>query len=349
VTAIGALTQREGLLLQLVTEGGRLGLGEAAPPPEGLGAANALSRIVADLAPTLIGRNIAGLPAPRLPEACAPDVAGALRAAVDAAVCDLLAQEQGLSVARLLSGAAGESVAVNALVTAVSNAPALARAVAEAGFGAVKLKVGMMNPESERRFVASVREAIGPDVKLRLDANGAWTAPQAVETLRVLEPYDIEYVEQPTRAGDIETLGRVQRAVSVDIAADEDVTDPAAAQRILDAGAARLLILKPQRLGGLRACRPIIDTATAAGVRCVVTTSIDTGIGTAAALHLAAALGGPYAHGLATLDLLEDDLILDPGLPIENGRMRLPGGPGLGVTLDEAALARYADGWHEIA
>ena len=195
--------------------------------------------------------------------------------------------------------------------------------------------------------MAAVREALGPDVKLRLDANGAWGVDQAIETIRALEPFDIQYVEQPIAPGNLESLRRVQDAVATPVAADEDVTSPEAARRLLDAGAAHVLVLKPQRLGGLRPSREVIDAATAAGVKVVVTTSIESGVGTTACLQLAAALDRPYAHGLATLDLLEDDLILDPGLPIERGLMRLPEGPGLGVRLDEAALAHYSDGWRE--
>lgn len=348
VTAGGRLAVREGLLLQLVAEGGRTGLGEAAPAPESQVAGRDLGRILAAAAPGLLGRDAAGLPALRLPDGCAAEAAAAIRGALDIALCDLLAQEQGVSVARLLSAAA-ESVAVNALVTAAAGAPARARAARSDGFAVVKLKVGTLpTPEAERHRVAAVRRAVGPEVKLRLDANGAWTEEQAIATLRALLQYDIEFVEQPVAAGQPQALARVRAATGAVVAADEDVTGPAAARQLVELGAADVLVLKPQRLGGLRACQAIAEAAAAAGVPCVVTTSIEAGVGTAAALHLAAALGGPFAHGLATLELLEDDLILGPGLPAEGGVMKVPPGPGLGVRLDEAALARAAPGWREV-
>jgi L-alanine-DL-glutamate epimerase-like enolase superfamily enzyme len=140
---------------------------------------------------------------------------------------------------------------------------------------------------------------------------------------------------------------RVRASVPVPVAADEGVTDRASAQRILQAEAADVLVLKPLQAGGIgRACL-IAGEAAIRSVDVTITTSMDSGIGTAAALHLAAARGG-RAHGLATLSLLEDDLIEDPGLPILNGLMRLPVAPGLGVELDEAALARYAIGEWEM-
>src|SRR5205823_5740195 len=109
---------------------------------------------------------------------------------------------------------------------------------------------------------------------------------------------------------------------------------------IISLRAADLLVLKPIPLGGVGSVSSCVHAAHAAGVRTVITTSIDTGVGTAAALHLAAALAPEEAHGLATLDLLENDLISTP-LPIENGFMRLPDGPGLGVDLDREQMARY--------
>jgi L-alanine-DL-glutamate epimerase-like enolase superfamily enzyme len=215
---------------------------------------------------------------------------------------------------------------------------------------AVKLKVGFLaSLDAERERIAAVREAIGPDVRLRLDPNGAWTEAQAIAAIRAFAAYDIEYVEQPIPPGNLPALARVQAAVETPIAADEDVADLTSAERVIAADAAQVLVLKPQRLGGLRACVEIAQTAAATGLLCVMTTNIEAGVGTAACLQLAATLPDDLAHGLATLNLLQDDLLLDPGLPIEAGRMRRPDAPGLGVTLDEVALMRYSDGWREVS
>jgi L-alanine-DL-glutamate epimerase-like enolase superfamily enzyme len=201
---------------------------------------------------------------------------------------------------------------------------------------------------TEARRVAAVREAVGAGVKLRLDANGAWAEKQAIEALAALAGYDIEYVEQPIAPGNLEALKRVRAASAIAIAADEDVSDLASARRVIEAGAADVLVFKPQALGNFHSTAYMIGRARANGVGVVVTTSIDAGIGTAAALHLAAAMNNGLAHGLATLPLLEDDLIKAPGLGVEDGRMRLPEGVGLGVELDEDALDRYAAGRWEV-
>jgi L-alanine-DL-glutamate epimerase-like enolase superfamily enzyme len=140
----------------------------------------------------------------------------------------------------------------------------------------------------------------------------------------------------------VESLRRVREAVRTPIAADEDITDIDAAHRVLQLGAAQILVLKPMVVGGLRPARRIIELAQAAGVAVVVTTTLDAGVGTAAALHLAATLPqGSPACGLATGDLLTSDLLVRP-LTVDGGRMQLPDGPGLGVELDRAKLQGYS-------
>ncbi|RKY15338.1 MAG: o-succinylbenzoate synthase, partial [Planctomycetota bacterium] len=107
-----------------------------------------------------------------------------------------------------------------------------------------------------------------------------------------------------------------------------------------DAGAVDALVVKPARVGGLRQAGAIVELAAAAGVPVTVSTLFESGVGLAGALHLAAVTPGVQAHGLATAALLESDLLREE-LVISHGRMTVPDGPGLGIELDEAALARY--------
>jgi L-alanine-DL-glutamate epimerase-like enolase superfamily enzyme len=276
--------------------------------------------------------------------------------AADTFYSHVFAASHKQSMAEFFAGLVGQpapaqEVPANALVAAASpeDAARLAAEARDAGYETVKLKAGMApDAATEARRVAAVREAVGTGVKLRLDANGAWSEQQAVETLAALAEYDIEYVEQPIAPGDLEALKRVRVASRIPIAADEDVSDLASARRVIETGAADLLVFKPQALGNFHSTAYMVGRARANGVKVVVTTSIDAGIGTAAALHLAAAMDNGLAHGLATLPLLEDDLIEVPGLGVERGRMRLPGGVGLGVELDEDALDRYTAGRWEV-
>jgi L-alanine-DL-glutamate epimerase-like enolase superfamily enzyme len=130
--------------------------------------------------------------------------------------------------------------------------------------------------------------------------------------------------------------------VAIPLAADEAITDLASAQQVLTEQAADVLIIKPQLAGGLRMGRQIIQAATQHNVQCVVTSSIDAGIGIASALHLVAASPEITLEcGLSTLDKLEDDLIIERLQP-KDGLLALPNTPGLGVHLDHTALARYS-------
>jgi o-succinylbenzoate synthase len=337
--------EREGLLLTLDTDDGRRGLGEAVLDPSAADGGALLAQTLRALAPGLISRDVESV-----------DVAGvvhkdddgaALRAVacgLDTALCDLLAQGRGVSMAQLLRPQPQELIEVNALVMSVMEAASEASAARDAGYRSLKLKVGVMRSlKEELGRVAAVREALGSEIKLRLDPNGAWSEAEALAAIEAFAVYDIEYVEQPIAPGDLAAMARLHGALDVAIAADEDVTDFVTAQRIIESRAADVLVLKPQRLGGLGACLQIIEAARAAGVHCVVTTTIDAGVGTAAALHLAATAGSGLAHGLATAALLESDLTQAP-LTVLAGAMAPAAGPGLGVALDEAALARYAVG-----
>ena len=249
---------------------------------------------------------------------------------------------------------ADRSVAVNALVTggSINEIVASAASAVEQGYGTLKLKVGMAETvENEVARVKAVREAVRPTTYLRLDANGAWDVGHAIDVLRAVQPYNVEYVEQPVPAGDLEAMARVRmgaqlspdetlltEAPAMRIAADEDVTDAASARRVFNAAAADVIVVKPLQAGGLKDWIRLLELSPGDAV---VTTSIDTGVGTALALHLAAASGATYAHGLSTLPLVEDDLILQK-LPVVEGRLNMPSSPGLGVEVDEAALERYA-------
>ncbi len=280
------------------------------------------------------------------------DAPPAFACAIDTASCDAMAQARGVSVARLLCDRPLDRVPVNATVAAANTADAAGQAAAarEAGFTCVKLKAGMaVSPEEERGRVAAVRAALGPDVALRIDANGAWQPEQAIATIQALESFDLELVEQPIASGQLAEMARVRAAVNVPIAADEDVTSVESARRVLAAGAADALVVKPMTCGGLRPARNIATLAEDAGVAVIVTTTIDSGVGTAAALQLAATLpeNGP-ACGLATSSLLMDVLVATPFVA-RDGWMDVPGGHGLGVELDEAKLARYCIDRGEVA
>jgi o-succinylbenzoate synthase len=224
-----------------------------------------------------------------------------------------------------------------------------AREAVDAGFRCIKLKVGIAGSESsEIDRIGAVRGGIGPDVRLRLDANEAWGVDESVRILRAVERFDLDLVEQPVDRRDLAGMARVRRAVGTPIAADEAAIGLAPAGEVIANGAADVLVIKPMLAGGWRAARRIVEEANRAGLGAFVTTTLDSGIGVAAAAHLAATLPSPLPPcGLATGPLLADDLIDSP-LPIVQGAMRVSPRPGLGVDLAEDAIGRLLGPWHAV-
>jgi o-succinylbenzoate synthase len=341
---------REGLLLRLTDAAGLVGLGEAAPLASfGGGTVGQTLPILAAMAQASVGQRLEAVEALLQRTSPEPPGAAAARCAFETALLDLRAQHLGRPLASVLNGQATRTVTVNAMLGATASAEE-ARQVVQAGFGCLKLKVGLLPSEArEIARVEAVRAAVGPEARLRLDANGAWSVEQAIHLLRELEPLGIELVEQPVPADDLAGLAAVRAATTIPIAADEAVRGPEQARRVIEAGAADLLVVKPMLAGGPRRAFEIASLAASAGLGALVTTTIDAGPGLALALHLAATLPEPrLACGLATAALLVDDLI-EPGLPIVQGAMSLPAAPGLGVRLDPAGLERYTSDWQALA
>ena len=202
-------------------------------------------------------------------------------------------------------------VPVNGFVTATVSLDDSSAVAEWRGCSSVKMKVGRATPDDDVDRIARVRDLIGPKVGLRVDANGAWDVETAVTTLTRLERYDLEFAEQPVAR--LDDLAVVRRRVTIPIAADECVRSVADARRLHVTGAADVLVLKVQPLGGVRAALAVAD---AAGVPAVVSSMYETSIGLAAGLALAAALPTlPFACGLATLGEIAGDVTENPLRP----------------------------------
>lgn len=233
------------------------------------------------------------------------------------------------------------SVPVNVTVPAVG--PEQARAIVSgSACRTAKVKVAEPGqaPGDDIARVAAVREAIGPEGKVRVDANGRWQVGQAEQMLIALGQFDLEYAEQPCAT--LSELAELRNRVGVLIAADESIRraeDPLAVQA---AGAADIVVLKAQPLGGVRAA---LRVAMQCGLPVVVSSAVDTSVGLAAGVALAAALPSlEYACGLATMSLLAGDVTADP-LTEAGGVL-----PVRAAVIDETALARWEvdpQGWRE--
>jgi len=308
-TARGLIDNREGTVLALKAESGLVGYGEALPLA-GFSeeSPDQVSETLSGLAGVLIGREIEELDALLdLVEELAPE-APAARAAVDVALFDLAARVQGVGVAAMLAlpERPRAQIEVNALV--YDERPEIvareASAATAEGYGTVK-------------------DAVGSEAKIRLDANGGWKEREAEEAIERLAPYRIELLEQPVEARDLGGLARLSAKSPIPIAADEALAGGYAVDEIFTRDAASVLILKPAALGGLRASQRIAARARAAGWGVVVTSALDSAVGLAAALQLAAALPGPH---------------------LAAGMLGMPNEPGIGVAPLRECLTRCALG-----
>jgi o-succinylbenzoate synthase len=217
-----------------------------------------------------------------------------------------------------------ERVIVNALVTGPNIDAAALRE-----FGAVKVK---LRSPGDVRLVARVREVVGPRVEVRVDANGAFDVDTAVAVIARLEPLDVALVEQPV--AHLDDLARVRRRARIPLAADESIRGVDDARRLRAIGAADAVVLKVQPLGGVRRALAVAEEAA---VPAIPTSMMETSVGLAAGLALACALPEvPFACGLATAALLDEDVTSDRLLPRRGVLTRRVVAP------DRALLERYA-------
>ncbi|MBV9382155.1 MAG: o-succinylbenzoate synthase [Streptosporangiaceae bacterium] len=225
-----------------------------------------------------------------------------------------------------------DRIPVNATVPAVG--PERARQIvtaSECRTAKVKVAERGQDDAADIERVEAVRDALGPEGRIRVDANGGWGVDRAVRMLRRLAAFGLEYAEQPCAT--LDELAELRRRVAIPIAADESIRRAEDPLRVRAAGAADIVMLKVAPLGGVRAA---LRVAEACGLPAVVSSAVDTSVGLAAGVALAAALPElPYACGLATMSLLAGDVTASP-LAETGGELPVRRPPA-----DAAALARW--------
>lgn len=336
-SSTGETFTRELGLLRLTADDGHIGLGEITPYP---GGGSNLQDLIFEFerqarGPLLDDESPAQKPlASELPREVA--------AAINVALLDLRARRQGLRVADLTGGAVREEIPVNATITAQDpeEVAASASAAVAHGFTTIKLKVGFSLEDAGR--VAAARKAAGPEVLLRLDANGAWSEEQAIGFISEIAGQGIELVEQPVAAGDLEAMRRVRESAPMPIIADEGIRSLEDLRSHIAARACDGVALKVSQTGGFSAAFELAQLARAAGLSAFVTSTLDGPVGLAAGMHLAAAGStSGIANGLATNGIFVRTYGF--GLPeTQSGSVRLSGRPGLGIEIDEDALVELA-------
>jgi len=340
-------TVQKSAIVRITASGGVSGLGNIDPTP-GYSKEQTpehLAVLRGKLAPLLIGMDATNVHA--VLAKIEPAVKGFLdsKAAIEMACVDLAARIAGLPVHAYLGGAVKDRLLFNAWIGILPPDEAAKETLAwkNKGFRSAKIKVGG-NIEADRNRVKAVREAVGPEFQLRIDANAGYDADTSIKLAKMVAPFKLQLFEQPVPDHDIAGMARVRReanAVGLPIMADESVLDHASLIRIIKADAADLVKVKVMKQGGFLNTRRMIATAEAAGIRCVVGHGFGLGVNTMAEIMLAATSVN-VIDGLECVGPLKtaDDIVTSK-LDISSGSLPLPSGPGLGVTLDDAKLEQY--------
>ena len=346
--SIGLHAESPFVMLKVHTDEGIIGLGEVSCTALWSGEDNvtAVHIIRNFLEPAILGEDPRDIE--RLTAKMRRAVAGHpfTKSGIEIALWDILGKAAGLPVYRLLGGAVRETVPIKMSVSGAEpeRAAELARWAMGRGFKALKVKVGI-EPQADIARVKAVRAAIGPSVRMGIDANGGWSPRVAIETIRRLAgECNIYFAEQPVAALDIQWMVDVRRNVPVPVMADESCYTLQDAMALARAGAADILSIYVGKGGGIGPARKMAAVAEAAGLTCTVGSNLELGVASAAMAHLAAATTGVGAEEFPC-DILgpigyENDLLVEP-LEFRDGAIQVPSGPGLGVELDEEMLARF--------
>ena len=334
-TALRQVNSAEDIIVKVIADSGETGFGNA--PPTAVITGDSQDSIIAAIRDTL-GPKIIGMDVENLEEILSTLDAGMLhnhsaKAALDIAVHDLFGKRFGMPLYKYFGGYCNRmetdlTISLNGPEEMVRDAK---EAVSE-GYAAIKIKVGN-EPALDIKRVQAIRAAVGPAVKIRLDANQGWSAKEAVRTIRKFEEdgLDIELVEQPVKAHDFEGLKYVTERVETDIMADESAFGPFEVFRLLSMRACDMINIKLMKAGGLHNAVKIANFAETVGVQCKMGCMLESKVGITAAASLAAGKKIVTRADLDAAVLLAEDPIVG-GVSFQQNQLLISEEPGLGIT-----------------
>ncbi len=333
-TALRTVRSVEDVIVEIHTDDGRIGYGEAPPtgPITGDTTLGIIGAIQDHISKAILGRDVDDFEDIMI--AVQKSVVGntSAKAAVDMALWDLYGQKYNLPVYKLMGGA--RKNIVTDITISVNDPDTMVRdalIALDRGYDCLKMKVGI-NPDMDVARLKAVRQAVGNDVTIRIDANQAWNPKQAVRILNSMQEQglQIELVEQPVSAHDLEGMKYVTDRSYVPVLADESLYSPADAATILRMGAADLLNIKLMKCGGLYNALKICTMAEVYGVECMIGCMLEAKISVNAAVHLACARKVITKVDLDGPVLCSEDPILG-GSIFEEKNITVSDGPGLGI------------------
>jgi len=340
--APGASTENHNIVVKIVTDYGVTGWGESSPAQRVTGeTAETVITTLDRIAPKLIG--MCPLRIEQNIEIMDSVVKGnpAAKAAIDIALHDILGKTARKPLFMLMGGYRTE--VLTDITLGIKSPKEMAKDAVKAfkkGFKALKIKVGV-NPAEDVERVRLIREAVGSNIQLRIDANQGWTPKSAIEALNKMEKFEIQFAEQPVPAENLKGLVKVRKNSPIPIMADESVHSPEDALRLIQAEAVDLINIKLMKSGGILKGRKIAAIAEAAGIPCMIGCMGESEIGIAAGTHLAAAVKNIQYADLDSDILLKDKLVKKGGTKVKNSMRIFPKQNGLGIEeLNEQLLGK---------
>ena len=340
--APAASTESHNVIVKIVTDYGVVGWGESSPSKRVTGETpETVVRTLDKIAPRLIGE--CPLRIERDVELMDSIVEGnpAAKACVDMALHDILGKTACKPLFMLIGGYRTE--VMTDITLSIKSPREMAKDAVKAvkkGFEALKVKVGV-NPAEDVERVKKIREAIGSETELRVDANQGWTVRQAIEVLNKMEKFKIQFAEQPVSAENLGGLKRVRENSPIPIMADESIHSPADALRLIEAEAVDMINIKLMKSGGILKGKKIASVAEAAGVPCMVGCMGESEIGIVAGAHLAAGVRNIQYADLDSDILLKDKLVKSGGAKVKGSMRTFPKECGLGIKeIDDKLLGK---------
>ncbi|WP_173014007.1 MULTISPECIES: mandelate racemase/muconate lactonizing enzyme family protein [unclassified Labrenzia] len=262
-------------------------------------------------------------------------------AAAEMAMWDAVGKFAGLPLHRLWGGAYRSDIEIASylFISSPEELAKLARTDYDAGYRSFKIKIGL-DPQQDLALVKAIREELGPHAHIRADVNGAWTIGTAKRMLEMLKPYDLAYVEQPLELTDLAGHAELRQSQPIPIALDESAYTLQEVANIVANRAADVVLLDPHQAGGLKQVLKAAGLCEAYGIPVTLHSGGELGLSQAAYLHVAAACPNMILAIDNELPYLSGDILKVP-FRIENGHLRVPEAPGLGVEIDLDAIARF--------
>jgi len=306
-TAKNIITERNGFILEIKDENGLIGKGDSAPFPEF--GSESIEKIESFLS---IFRDEIEIDENNFFNSIHSELKflgtlPTLRHAIEQAILDIFLQRKNQSIFALLGIDHSKIIDVNAAIGFLSSPEASKKAISlvESGFKTLKIKCGRENFKEDFEIISAIRKTVGDEINIRIDINGKWNLRHALKNIYELEPFNLEYIEQPVNS--LDDFSILINHSSIPLAADESIRSISDAQHFITAKCVSIFILKPMLIGG---------------IDCVITSSFESVVGRNNAVIAAAMTKNNFAHGLGTAEFFENDLF-DNIYPVKEGKIFL--------------------------